>query len=233
MVTEARSEPIRAVMICESPFWEHSLEWVIGSRDVEVVARAREIHRAPELVTRYEPDLLLVEANREADPDFLFKRLRQVHRDHHRSLTIVVCAGGADHVRDAALAGGAVRVVDAEDAAEFLDTLDFACAALEHGELDERPLLTRRELEILRFVSRGYTNGQVARALWVTDETVKYHLANVYRKLGVRSRLEAVSWAAENGLTTPVPVNGYRGRSARRTPRAGSGIPTFASRGPS
>ena len=101
-----------------------------------------------------------------------------------------------------------LRVVDAADAAEFLDALDAVCDALRNGGVDDRPLLTRRELEILRFVARGHTNGEVARALWVTDETVKYHLANVYRKLGVSSRLEAVAWAAENGLTTPVPVAG-------------------------
>jgi DNA-binding NarL/FixJ family response regulator len=207
MGTDGRSEPIRAVMICESPFWEHSLEWIMGSRDVEVAARAREIHRAPELVARHEPDLLLVEANGEADPDFLFKRLRQVHRERRNAVTIVVCSAAAEQLRDAALAGGALRVVDAEDAAEFLDALDVVCELFANGGPEERPLLTRRELEILRFVARGYTNGEVARALWVTDETVKYHLANVYRKLGVSNRGEAVAWAAENGLTTPVPVH--------------------------
>lgn len=205
---EGSSEPIRAVMICESPFWEHSLGWILGSRDVEVAARAREIHRAPELVVRHEPDLLLVEANGESDPDFLFKRLRQVHRERRQVVTVVVCSATADRVRDAALAGGALRVVEAEDAADFLDVLDLVCELFANGGPEERPLLTRRELEILRFVARGYTNGEVARALWVTDETVKYHLANVYRKLGVSNRLEAVAWASENGLTMPVPVAG-------------------------
>jgi LuxR family maltose regulon positive regulatory protein len=40
----------------------------------------------------------------------------------------------------------------------------------------------------------------VARSLWVTDETVKFHLANIYRRLGVHSRTEAVSWARREGL---------------------------------
>ena len=208
MGNNGSSEPIRAIMICESPFWEHSLAWILGSRDIEVAAKAREIHRAPELVLRHEPDLLIVEANGESDPDFLFKRLRQVHRERARVATVVVCSHTADTIRDAALAGGARRVVDAEDAAEFLEALDAVCEAVGNGGADDRPLLTRRELEILRFVARGYTNGEVARALWVTDETVKYHLANVYRKLHVSNRLDAVAWAAENGLTTPVPVAG-------------------------
>jgi DNA-binding CsgD family transcriptional regulator len=60
--------------------------------------------------------------------------------------------------------------------------------------------LTRRELEVLRLVSGGATNRAVAATLWVTEQTVKFHLSNVYRKLGVRNRFEAARWAWENGL---------------------------------
>jgi DNA-binding NarL/FixJ family response regulator len=60
--------------------------------------------------------------------------------------------------------------------------------------------LTRRELEVLRLVSRGWTNRTVARTLWVTDETVKFHLSNIYRKLGVSNRVEASRWAKERGV---------------------------------
>ena len=61
--------------------------------------------------------------------------------------------------------------------------------------------LTRREVEVLQLVSSGMTNRAVARALWVTSETVKFHLTNVYRKLGVSNRVEASRWAHENGVT--------------------------------
>ena len=60
--------------------------------------------------------------------------------------------------------------------------------------------LTRREVEVLQLVSSGMTNRAVARALWVTSETVKFHLSNVYRKLGVGNRVEATEWAHENGV---------------------------------
>ena len=60
--------------------------------------------------------------------------------------------------------------------------------------------LTRREVEVLRLVSSGMTNRAVGCALWVTSETVKFHLTNVYRKLGVGSRGEASAWAYENGV---------------------------------
>ena len=64
---------------------------------------------------------------------------------------------------------------------------------------DDCPL-TDRELEILRLVARGYTNGRIARELWVTEQTVKFHLSNTYRKLGVANRTEASRYAHLNDL---------------------------------
>jgi DNA-binding NarL/FixJ family response regulator len=60
--------------------------------------------------------------------------------------------------------------------------------------------LTDRELEILRLVAQGYTNGRIARELWVTEQTVKFHLSNTYRKLGVANRTEASRYAHLNDL---------------------------------
>ena len=60
--------------------------------------------------------------------------------------------------------------------------------------------LTAREREILQLVSDGLTNGQIARELWVTEQTVKFHLSNVYRKLGVSNRTQASRYAHVNGL---------------------------------
>lgn len=60
--------------------------------------------------------------------------------------------------------------------------------------------LTDRELEILRLVAQGYTNGRIARELWVTEQTVKFHLSNTYRKLGVANRTEASRYAHVNDL---------------------------------
>ena len=60
--------------------------------------------------------------------------------------------------------------------------------------------LTRREAEILRLVARGNSNPDVARLLWITNHTVKFHLPNAYRKLGIRNRIEASQWAFKNGL---------------------------------
>jgi DNA-binding NarL/FixJ family response regulator len=60
--------------------------------------------------------------------------------------------------------------------------------------------LTERELTIMKTVARGLSNQAIARELWVTEQTVKFHLTNVYKKLGVANRTEAARWAFDNGL---------------------------------
>jgi DNA-binding NarL/FixJ family response regulator len=64
----------------------------------------------------------------------------------------------------------------------------------------EDSVLSARELEVLRLVAAGSTNGEIARKLWVTEQTVKFHLSNIYRKLEVGNRTEASHYAHVNGL---------------------------------
>jgi DNA-binding NarL/FixJ family response regulator len=66
---------------------------------------------------------------------------------------------------------------------------------------DPNPL-TARELEILGAVAEGHTNARIGRLLWVTEQTVKFHLSNIYRKLGVSNRTEASRYALVNGMVT-------------------------------
>ena len=68
--------------------------------------------------------------------------------------------------------------------------------------------LTSRELEVLQLVASGATNGEIAQQLWVTEQTVKFHLSNIYRKLDVANRTEASRWAQLHGLlAAEVTVN--------------------------
>ena len=66
-----------------------------------------------------------------------------------------------------------------------------------------RNVRSDRELEILKLVSEGHTNGRIARELWVTEQTVKFHLSNTYRKLGVANRTEASRYAHMHDLVMP------------------------------
>jgi DNA-binding NarL/FixJ family response regulator len=64
----------------------------------------------------------------------------------------------------------------------------------------EAGVLTARELEIVGHVAAGLSNGRIASELWVTEQTVKFHLSNVYRKLGLANRTEAAHYAYMHGL---------------------------------
>jgi DNA-binding NarL/FixJ family response regulator len=74
--------------------------------------------------------------------------------------------------------------------------------------------LTRREREILQLVAEGHSNAKLAKMLWVTEQTVKFHLSNVYRKLDVSNRTEAARWAQLNGLL-PAGGSAVEDRRAR------------------
>jgi two-component system, NarL family, nitrate/nitrite response regulator NarL len=60
--------------------------------------------------------------------------------------------------------------------------------------------LTPRELEIVKALGRGLSNKAIAKELWIAEQTVKFHLVNIFRKLGVSNRTEAARWALSRGL---------------------------------
>jgi DNA-binding NarL/FixJ family response regulator len=63
--------------------------------------------------------------------------------------------------------------------------------------------LTEREIELLRLVADGMSNKAIARALSVSENTVKYHMRNILQKLGAQNRTEAVTLAIRAGLLDP------------------------------
>ena len=60
--------------------------------------------------------------------------------------------------------------------------------------------LTEREITMLKALARGLSNKAISQELWVTEQTVKFHLGNLYRKLGVPNRLAAASFAHREGV---------------------------------
>jgi DNA-binding NarL/FixJ family response regulator len=60
--------------------------------------------------------------------------------------------------------------------------------------------LTSREQELLLAIAQGHSNKVIAKELFVTEQTVKFHLTNIYRKLGLTNRTEAARWAYRHGL---------------------------------
>ena len=103
----------------------------------------------------------------------------------------------ADPRHDAARAQGAALGV--AEALAFARAIEASGAPAD----DELRALTTRELEVLRLLTREFTDAQIAQELVVSRRTVHAHLRSIYRKLDVTSRTAAARWAAEHGLVRP------------------------------
>lgn len=97
-------------------------------------------------------------------------------------------------------ADGEVALVGTAEDADVVVTERVVSTAAPGAALQAGAALTARELEVLRLVARGLSNKEIAADLRITTHTVKYHLAAVLEKLGVRSRTEAVSLGVRKGL---------------------------------
>src|SRR5258707_1397712 len=115
----------------------------------------------------------------------------------------VVLLGGADHDlpgvlsrdADASQIDAAIRAVAAGLVVRLPEALDSGFGAMR--ETDAHALLTPRELEVLAALAEGMTNKAIARRLNISLHTVKFHVESLFRKLGARTRTEAVAKASE------------------------------------
>jgi DNA-binding NarL/FixJ family response regulator len=196
--------------------WLDAVELVLQRIAIRVVGKTTSTSKALALVEEHRPDLLITElegVNGELSGLALIERSRAAVP----SLRPIVLSMHQDsQMIDAALVAGAsayvVKTAHPEDLASAVRQA-FSHSVYLAGRRTlvpapvepqtaaaEEPGLTRRELEILRLVAEGHSNAQLARMLWVTEQTVKFHLSNIYRKLEVANRTEASRWAQVHGL---------------------------------
>ena len=192
-----------AVVLDPYPLWADAVEQVLARAGVAVVARASSPAHAVVLVERHDPDALVGEIHG-LDPELDGTAVVEAALRVRPDLRTIVVSGSEDpgDVRRALDAGASAYVFKTAGAAELLHTarriLDKPRSAATDGEPARG--LTKRELEILRLVAEGHSNAQLARMLWVTEQTVKFHLSNIYRKLDVANRTEASRWAQVHDL---------------------------------
>jgi DNA-binding NarL/FixJ family response regulator len=214
--------PQQSGVICDShPMWLDAVEQVLRRIDIHVVGKTTSTAEALSMVEKHSSDLLITEL--EGPPgDLSGLVLIERARVAQPGVRPIVLSMHADpQVIDAALVAGAsayvVKTAHPEDLASavrqaFSHSVYLAGrrvaerTAAEKPKVDDSPDLTRRELEILRLVAEGHSNAQLARMLWVTEQTVKFHLSNIYRKLEVANRTEASRWAQRNGLLQDAPA---------------------------
>ena len=202
-----------AVLLDHQRLWLEAVERVVQRVGVDVVGKATSPDTAIALLAHHHPDLFIVDlkgVEREMDTASL---LRQARESAPRSKTVVLSTYDDRRYIGAVLAAGAeiyvLKRVNPDDLASTIRQLFENCVFVAGTRLEPAtPVavapparrLTRRELEILRVAAEGRTNAQIAKLLTVTEETVKFHLSNIYQKLDVSNRTEAGRWAQTQGL---------------------------------
>jgi DNA-binding NarL/FixJ family response regulator len=209
-----------AVLLDRHPLWLDALEGLLEKAGVKVVGKSTSPVEALSLVEETRPTVLVTEYDSLEQSTDGLGTLQQLSA-HDTNVHIVVLGTYDDAARiDAAFAAGAsvycVKTAQPDDLASairqaFQGPVYFAGNRSRGSQqvpvpalADDSPGLTRREVEILQLVAEGYSNSQLAKMLWVTEQTVKFHLSNIYRKLDVANRTEASRWAQLHGLLPDV-----------------------------
>jgi DNA-binding NarL/FixJ family response regulator len=176
-------------------------------QDIEIVGEAQSGEEVLRLVTRTRPDLVLLDLRMPGINGFgVLDELRA----REPNVKVVILSGVDEpRVIEAALRRGAeayvLKQVEPRDlAAAIRQATERTIFRLVSTAPDEAVAsdvhLSPKELTILRAVAAGTSNKELAKTLWVSEQTVKFHLTNIYRKLGVSNRTEAAHYAHAHRL---------------------------------
>ena len=179
--------------------------------DMDVVGEA---HSGPELMTlieRRRPDLVLMDLRMPGVTGTeAIVRIRQ-RWPHIKTIILSACDDRAT-IDGALNAGATAYVLKSANTVDIASVLRHASSgAVFHTAstpapragapaAPDEPVLTERERSILTAVAAGLTTAAISRDLWISEHTIKFHLTNIYRKLGVVNRAGAVRYALEHGI---------------------------------
>jgi DNA-binding NarL/FixJ family response regulator len=202
------------VLLGRHPLWLDAVAQVAEAASVEVVARTRDPHAALAILQERRAGVFVTDMET-GDASLEATQCIRRAREQNPSLKTIVLSDSDDPAQiSSAFAAGAmayvIKTAHADDVASaFRQVFEHSIflsppaatppsprAAASNGAGE----LTRRELEILTLAADGHSNARMAEMLWVTEQTVKFHLSNIYRKLDVANRTEAARWAQLNGL---------------------------------
>jgi DNA-binding NarL/FixJ family response regulator len=194
-----------------------------AQKDIQVVGEAGDGREALAQAQELEPDVVLMDI-RMPELDGLDATRELVHRGGSARVLVLTTFDLDEYVYEAMKAGASgflLKDVRPEQLAEAVRVVAAGDSLLAPAitrrlveEFVRRPRagsnrpdqlseLTERELEVLKLLARGLSNAELASTLFVTEATVKTHVAHVLTKLGLRDRVQAVVLAYESGLVLP------------------------------
>ena len=181
---------------------------------VEVVGEAGTREEALDLVRLYEPDLTILDLNMKGSSGVEILSTLKEEDPSRRIVILTVCASGKDLTACIQEGADGFFLKDMEPEqflksirqalegqiivdASMMAFLTTSLRAKMRSVVQERPVLTGREGDVLELIAKGCTNKVIARRLDITEGTVKGHVKHILKKLGCRSRVEAAVWAAQ------------------------------------
>lgn len=212
-------KPIRVLIADDHPVVRTGIKTLLGKEpDLHVVGEIREGAQVEPLTRQWRPDVLVLDVNMPGlDPVATTRYLKRQYPALH---ILALTAYDDDAYVTGLLSAGASGYLLKEEA---LETLVAAIRAVAHGEswLSQRIAgrlarkavaraegaagpgpLTLREREVLRLMALGLSNDEIAKKLFITKRTVQNHVSNIYGKLGLDSRAEAVLYAIRHKLVS-------------------------------
>jgi DNA-binding NarL/FixJ family response regulator len=202
--------PLRVVVADDHALMRSALCLLLTPEEgLEVVGEAASGTEVLPLVDRTRPDVLVLDLHMPQLDGF---RCLEQLAEHHPGVRVVVLSGSDDEASiEAAFRRGAVAYV-----LKSIDPVDLPAAVrqavagcvFQPGALlaaartspSRAAGLSDKECEVLAELAKGHSNRQIAQTLWLSEQTVKFHLRNVYRKLGVGNRTEALRLALDRHL---------------------------------
>lgn len=209
------SEPLRVVLADDHTMVRQGIcQFLEESQGIAVVAEAADGREALRLVGEHRPDVAVldiqmpemtgVEATRRIRSHFPEVRILILTAyDDDPYVSALIRAGADGYILKSAPAEDLVRAVRQVAEGQFALSPEVARKVVDQmtgrGPTEAAEPLTDREIEVLRLTAQGLTNKGIGRELGISPRTVQGHLANIYGKLGVTSRTEAVTEALRRG----------------------------------
>jgi DNA-binding NarL/FixJ family response regulator len=209
-------KPMRVVVADDHSLFRDGITSLLEAAGYEVVEQCGDGQEAVEAVKRLQPDLVLLDISMPKMGGL--EALELIKAELPDTRVVILTVSDDDDDLFATTRAGANGYLQKDlDASEFLEML----AGLERGEAaitrktaarlmsafqdlskqeDDDNQLTKREIQLLGWMVEGYSNKAIAQQLFISENTVKYHIRNILQKLDVHNRTEAVSYALREGL---------------------------------
>ena len=182
----------------------------LAQKNFEVVAEASSVSQGLAMLNTHKPEITLIDINLGSGSGI--DLIKQAKKDGTSSKFVVLTMHDDNQTLELAKAAGAVAFITKSASTDRLLEVVQSVASgvdrfLKAGEINTLPErkdfdLTPRELEVLSLLPSGATANAIGAVLFLTEATIKTHLANLYRKLGAANRAQAVSIGIENKLIT-------------------------------